>query len=713
MRRWLLAGAGLVLAMPAAAQAPPHAGPARGAWHVVAEWHDSLAQAASLAAAVEASLHLGDPQRADRLLQRHSALLTAPDRLELAGRVAQARGEWAVAAHAYVAAAAMRAGRARGMLEARAAAAFEAAGVRDSAAAAYGRARTRLPLVAGWLAVRQAGLVRDRAAAESLLVRAPTEAAPLVLESRARQHLLEGRAADAETLLDAADQAGRAAELALARGDTVQALRYATRAAGSGDTAQVRRAVVLFAEHVAPPSAEAALAAAAAAATLRSTRQAAVWGLLAVQLGDSSSTTLLRVGQWLEGIGRRRDALPLYAAAGIEGIVPHARARLRLGDRSAMATLRAFAADYPDHGAAPTALFLAADATNSDSLMAALARRWPEHRLASRARMELAAGRLAARDSAAAEPWLDAEIAARGEEATRARYLRARVKQARRDTAAAMAELRALAAADTLGYYGVIARGAVGPMPAPAFAPVPARVPDPAVSGLLAQLAVFDSLGFQREAEVVVAALMGRDWEPEALLDAAEGLTAADRPNLAIRLGFRAASRLGMNHPRVLRAVFPWPRRDLIEREAAAHGIDPFLIAGLIRQESWFLATARSRAGAIGYMQLMPPTARDVARRLRIAWSDELLVIADANLHLGVAHFAGLIRRYDDDPIPALAAYNAGGTPTNRWRRRPGGRDPVSFVEQITYPETRTYVRSVVRNHALYRWLYGAGGGPG
>jgi soluble lytic murein transglycosylase len=84
-----------------------------------------------------------------------------------------------------------------------------------------------------------------------------------------------------------------------------------------------------------------------------------------------------------------------------------------------------------------------------------------------------------------------------------------------------------------------------------------------------------------------------------------------------------------------------------------------------------------------------------------------MLTMADANLHLGCAHLAGLLRSFDGEPVPALAAYNAGGTPVRRWRRRPGATDPVNFVEHIAYPETQAYVQAVVRNTALYRWLYG------
>jgi soluble lytic murein transglycosylase len=690
------------------AQAPTHPDGPTGNWHVVAEWADSLADTVTVPVVIEAMLSLRDPEGAERLLRRHGALLAADRRLELTAQVAAARGQWDEAAHAYAGAARMRGGRERALLEARAGAAHGRAERPDSAAAAYARAGSGLPLIAGWLAVRQAAHRSDVAQAESLLSAAEPLAEPLALEVLSELRLREGRLADVEPLLDAAGRPGRAAELALARGDTLRALRYAERAVEASDTVEVRRGVTFFRERVQPRTSTGAWRAARGARRLRDVRQAATWGQRAIALGDTSTAVLIQVAGWLEAVGRRREALPLYARAGADGVMREARARLRLGDRRAVRTLQEFAATEPQHPDAPIALYLAADALDSDSLLRAVAQGWPRAAVASRARMSLVFARFDAGDSASAEPLLDVEIALRGTAASHARYLRGRVKRARGDEAAAVAEFRALAAADSIGYYGVLARREAGPLPAPAFVAVAPTDPDPGVARRLAQLALFDSLGFDREADLLVAHLVTGQWEsPDAMLDAAEGLVALGRANQAIRLGYRAAGRVGLNHPRVLRAVFPWPDRELVEREAAAFGLDPYLVAGLIRQESWFLATARSRAGAMGYMQLMPPTAREIARRLRIRWSDALLTVGDVNVHVGSAHLAGLVRRYRGDPIPALAAYNAGGRPTDRWRRRPGGRDPVGFVERIGYAETREYVRSVVRNHALYRWLYG------
>jgi soluble lytic murein transglycosylase len=685
----------------------PRSGMLRGPWHVATGIVDSLADSLSVPVAVRASLTLGNPDRAGDLLTRYGHLVDLATRLELTAAVAVARTQWRPAAEAFGAAGALRPDRARGLLDARAARAFEAADLPDSAAAAYARARSRLPELGGWLALREALLLVREAAAESLLLAVPAAGRPLVLQARARLRLLEGDPQAAESLLGAAGLPGQAAELALARADSSAAARYAAAAMTVADTADVRRGLVLLQEAVAPPTADMALAAARGASRLGAPRQAAAWGQRAVALGDSTPPTLLAVGAWLEASGQRRAALEPYRLAGPAGAMPHARARLRLGDRAAIATLRRFAADRPEDPAAPVALLLAAEALASDSLLQDVARRWPRAPQASTARMRLALRRLDAGDSAGAVPFFDDEVAHRGAAEHRARFLRARVSETRKDHPAARAEYAALAAADSLGYYGLLARRAAG-LPAPTMPAPPARQPDATVAAELDQLALLDSLGFATEADLLVRDLLEREWaDPDAMLDAAEGLVRVGRANQAIRLGYLAARDRSLHDARVLRAVFPWPNPDLVRAEAAAFDLDPYLVAGLIRQESWFLPTARSRAGAVGYMQLMPATAKEVARRGRLSWVDPMLTMADANLHLGCAHLAGLLRSFDGEPVPALAAYNAGGTPVRRWRRRPGATDPVNFVEHIAYPETQAYVQAVVRNTALYRWLYG------
>ncbi len=244
-------------------------------------------------------------------------------------------------------------------------------------------------------------------------------------------------------------------------------------------------------------------------------------------------------------------------------------------------------------------------------------------------------------------------------------------------------------------------------MPLPAFHPSPNRVLAPSVRLTLQRLDLLRASYLWEEADEVVQHHM-QSWQAPAgeILDVAEGLIGRGWVAEGVRLGWQAAETGVLNDTRVLRVIFPWPFRRLIEAEAEAHGVDPYLVAAMIRQESTFRAEVTSRAGARGLMQLMPRTAAGLARRLGVEWDDQLLAVADANLHLGTAHLAALLRSYRGNVIAALAAYNAGSRPVARWLRYPEAKDQFRFVERIPYAETRRYVRAVLRNRALYRALY-------
>lgn len=137
----------------------------------------------------------------------------------------------------------------------------------------------------------------------------------------------------------------------------------------------------------------------------------------------------------------------------------------------------------------------------------------------------------------------------------------------------------------------------------------------------------------------------------------------------------------------------------LAAREA---GLDPWLLAGVARQESVFTAHARSPRGATGVVQLMPGTARLHARALGLGSRPDL-TDPGVNLRLGARELAWLLSRYDALE-PALAAYNAGDARTRRWwQLRPNTQ---TFTEAIPIPETYSYVRRVVFLSEAYRLVY-------
>jgi hypothetical protein len=146
----------------------------------------------------------------------------------------------------------------------------------------------------------------------------------------------------------------------------------------------------------------------------------------------------------------------------------------------------------------------------------------------------------------------------------------------------------------------------------------------------------------------------------------------------------------------------------LVRKYATAYRLDPYLITALIRQESAFDQDAVSPKGARGLMQLMPETAAAVARRLGLPPPGRrALADPELNIRLGTAYLGQLFGAYGGAVHRALAAYNGGKDAVAKWDRRFPNAAPDEFVEQISYRETQGYVKAVMRNYRIYRFLYG------
>jgi soluble lytic murein transglycosylase len=154
--------------------------------------------------------------------------------------------------------------------------------------------------------------------------------------------------------------------------------------------------------------------------------------------------------------------------------------------------------------------------------------------------------------------------------------------------------------------------------------------------------------------------------------------------------------------------LFPRPYWPTLKADAQANGLDPFLVAALIRQESEFNAGAVSRANAVGLMQLLPSTGRSMARKDHVRrFNANELLDPTVNLELGTTDLKRSIDHYDGQVEYALAAYNAGDSPVGQWIEAGGYNDVAEWVESIPYTETREYVESILRNREMYRAVYG------
>ena len=159
--------------------------------------------------------------------------------------------------------------------------------------------------------------------------------------------------------------------------------------------------------------------------------------------------------------------------------------------------------------------------------------------------------------------------------------------------------------------------------------------------------------------------------------------------------------------PETLRLRYPLAHWNAVRQHAGEHGLDPYLVLSLMRQESLFKARAVSPANALGLMQLLHETARREASGMGLPEPDARdLFDPELNIRLGVHHLKGLLEHYAQSRARALAAYNAGKKAVERWTRNLGPVDDPEFIERISYRETRLYVKAVLRNYHAYQTLY-------
>ncbi len=204
--------------------------------------------------------------------------------------------------------------------------------------------------------------------------------------------------------------------------------------------------------------------------------------------------------------------------------------------------------------------------------------------------------------------------------------------------------------------------------------------------------------------------------DPVRLYGLSSAYVQQERYHLALRVFRRHLAGLAATgDPALPRAfwemLYPFGWRVEIDGAARRAGLDPFLVAAVVREESSYYPRAVSPSGARGLMQLMPATAQPMAHVRGWPFGDgTLLDDPRANLEMGTVFLAGLIREFSD-PRLALAAYNAGPKRTRTWWQARRTNDLEAWVEQIPFDETRQYVKRVLLSWEEYRRVYHVEGG--
>ncbi len=308
---------------------------------------------------------------------------------------------------------------------------------------------------------------------------------------------------------------------------------------------------------------------------------------------------------------------------------------------------------------------------------------------------------------------LDALQAGLGsQDRARTEFWRAKVAQARGDSADAAQLLAEVALRFPATWYGYLARERLTSHGAEQatmveLAALPAPKDDQLIDGELERLApgiAAVELGLP-DGPAELAWLGLRHPSPETnrvvveLLDAAGAFAPGHRFARAV---FREQPGDDQD-PLVWQAAFPTPFSQLIAERADAETVAPELLLGLVREESGFVPTARSHCGALGLMQLMPVTARSLARAEGAPLADlNELYEPRRNVELGSHYLGQLLRRFDGNRAAAAAAYNGGPSRVAAWLKAPNAGQLDEWVEEIPFDETRNYVKSVLASADVY-----------
>lgn len=598
----------------------------------------------------------------------------------------------------------------------------------DSARMLYESAADRLDAISDWLYLRAAGVTADAAKRQAYYAkveldvarsrRAPTEAIALErtgdIDGAIRAYSALGMRLDA-LRLEAARPTDSSRVLRARRG----LIAYLAATPGRGES---RDGVALFDKLFPGATATEQLVLGRASYQAGGASRAVAGFTAAFRAGLGTSEDHFADGLMLARLNRNTEAAtqfakvvspaPFAAAARYQ----RARALLAKGRGSdAKTALRGITTAFPKDTSAASALLLLSDLATDElrdgdarSTLLTIVQRFPRSRHAPTALFRAGIIAYVAGKHAAAAAELDslATLYPTGDDALAATYWAGRAWQHRGDTAKARAHWRLVMAKEGASYYSVMSARRLG-LPVLRDSTRKDKYPKVRdISEASDRVAILQDVGMDTEAKLEYDRLFSNAMSaPDRLVATARALAGGEQSARSMALGRRAVTDIGPTAQNY-RLMYPVVEREALDASARANGLDPALVAGLIRQESSFNPRATSPVGARGLMQLMPDVGRALAKSRRIPnLSADRLYEPPLNIQLGTAHLAGLFRG-NREVVQALAAYNAGESRLARWMKKAGSADPELFTERIPYVETRDYVRSVVRNRAFYRILY-------
>jgi soluble lytic murein transglycosylase len=411
---------------------------------------------------------------------------------------------------------------------------------------------------------------------------------------------------------------------------------------------------------------------------------------------DKRPALQLELGRYLKNAGQRDKALAAFAAAISSGT-----------DAEAAEAAYQRAKVLQDMGRTGDA----------DAAFRTLAGRYPNREVAGDALWELGWNAyLANKPKEAEQTWTKlTEIPGGRPLRVKALYWSGRAREATMGRAAAERLYHRVTSDAPRSYYGVLAARRGGSV-VPAAGDPPVKLPDNPLDAVATDPG-YARVELLRRIGLVEAALEElEDVAHRSIGDTVRlyGLTGAyvrdERYHLALRIlrrHFASVAASGHGVPQAFwEMLYPFGWRTEVFDAAQRVGLDPYLVAAVVREESSYYPRAVSRAGARGLMQLMPATAQPMAATRGWLFRDgSLLDDPAANIHMGSSFLAGLVKEFSDPRI-ALAAYNAGPGNARKWWKARRSDDVEAWIEQIPFDETRNYVKKVTLSWEEYRRVY-------
>ncbi|MGD0764844.1 MAG: transglycosylase SLT domain-containing protein [Dehalococcoidia bacterium] len=220
------------------------------------------------------------------------------------------------------------------------------------------------------------------------------------------------------------------------------------------------------------------------------------------------------------------------------------------------------------------------------------------------------------------------------------------------------------------------------------------------------------AVGLPREASAQFSELMwAQEGNPTALLALARlfswsGLTEMSSRSAQLILDGLSAEDAARAPRALLQLAYPQDYADLLDATAQKEGVPASVMLALMRQESFFDPLAGSGAGALGLTQVIPSTAKEIAGELGESnFSNDELLQPVVSIEFGAHYLSNQLSAFGDNLYYALAAYNGGPGNVDRWQSAAGG-DVDAFLEEIDASQSQMYVKLVMENLAVYRYLY-------